>query len=379
VLVLAPYSHAASASPALNALPFSFAPNLGQTDPRVKFLARSAGLTLFLTSNETVFLTTRSAVRMRLVGANPEPEVQGVDPLPGRQHAFIGRDPSRWRTDVPTFARVRYRGVYRGIDVLYYGAEGRQLEYDFVVAPGVDPGVIRLAFDGVDRLRLAEGGDLVLDVGETRLRFGKPRVYQALAGGRRRVAGAWVFEDARTVAFQLGPYDPRAVLVIDPSVEVASYLGGLGTDQAFAVALGSDGSVFVTGNTTSANFPTNAGSFQPAPRGAVDAFVVKLNNALSAALYSTFIGGSGDDAGRGIAVDTVGNAYVTGFTTSVDFPTTPGAVQPSRPPGQGVGVADAFVVKLNPSGSALVYGTISEARTPTSGSALRSTPRAMQW
>jgi hypothetical protein len=323
----------------------------------VKFLARSSGMTLFLTSTETVFLTTRSVVRMRLVGANPEPDMQGVDPLPGRQHALIGRDSSRWRTDVPTYARVRHRGVYRGIDVLYYGADGRQLEYDFVVAPGADPGVIRLAFDGVDRLRVDDRGDLVLDVGQTHLRFGKPRVYQTAAGGRRDVAGAWALENTSTVSFRLGSYDRRQVLVIDPTVAVASYLGGNDTDQAFAVTLGSDGAVFVTGNTASMNFPTTAGSFRASPSGAVDAFVVKLNNALTTAVYSTFIGGSGDDAGRGIAVDAAGNAYVTGFTTSADFPTTPGAVQPSRPPGQAAGVADAFVVKLNPQGSALVYGT----------------------
>src|SRR5580765_3189832 len=154
VLALVPRAHASGVSPALTALPFSFAPNLGQADPRVQFLARSGGMTLFLTSTETVFVTTRCAVRMRLVGANPDSEAQGVDPLPGRQHSLVGRDPSRWRTDVPTYARVRYRSVYRGIDVLYYGAEGRQLEYDFVVAPGADPGAIRLAFDGVDRLAL---------------------------------------------------------------------------------------------------------------------------------------------------------------------------------------------------------------------------------
>jgi len=357
LLALATNTYASSPTPAFNALPVGFAPNLGQTDPRVKFLARSGGMTLFLTSTETVFLTTRSVVRMRLVGANAEPDVHGVDPLPGRQHSFLGRDPSRWRTDVPTYARVRYRGVYRGIDVLYYGADGRQLEYDFVVAPGADPGVIQLAFDGVDQLRIDDRGDLVLDVGETHLRFGKPRVYQASAAGRHPVAGAWAILGAGTVGFRLGPYDSRHVLVIDPTVAVASYLGGSGTDQAFAIALAPDGSVFVTGNTTSVNFPATAGSFQPSAPGAVDAFVVKLDNTLSTVAYSTFIGGTGDDAGRGIAVDAVGNAYVTGFTTSADFPTTPGAVQPARPPGQAAGVADAFVVKLNPQGSALVYGT----------------------
>lgn len=348
--------HASAASPALRGLPFSFEPNLGQTDPRVKFLARSRGMTVFLTSTETVLVTTRCAVRMRLEGANPDPAINGVDPLPGRNHSIIGRDPGRWRANVPTYARVRYRDVYRGVDLVYYGTEDRQLEYDFVVGPGVDPGVIRLTFEGVDRLELGGDGDLVLHVGETHLRLGKPRVYQVSPEGRRSVAGAWTLENT-TVGFRLGAYDTSQVLVIDPTVALATYIGGSGSDQAFAVALGPDGSVFLTGNTVSANFPTTLGSVQPMAAGGSDVFVVRLNSTFTASLYSTFLGGSGDDAGRGIAVDSAGNAYVTGFATSMDFPTTPGAVRPNRPIGEPAGVADAFVVKLNPQGSALVYGT----------------------
>ncbi|HEY7539611.1 MAG TPA: CFI-box-CTERM domain-containing protein [Methylomirabilota bacterium] len=357
VLAPAPHALASSGGATLPALPLAFEPNLGQTDPRVKFLARSRGMTLFLTSTETVLLTRRCAVRMRLVGANRDAEPRGVDPLPGRHHSLIGRDPARWRVDAPTYARVRYRDVYPGVDLVYYGTEDRRLEYDFVVAPGTDPGVIRLAFDGVDRLRLDAGGDLVLHVGDTSLRFGAPRIYQTSPGGRRAVAGAWSLMGARTAAFRIGAYDRREALVIDPTVALATYVGGSGTDQAFAIALGNDGSVFVTGNTTSVNFPTTVGSLAPSARGGVDAFVVRLDGMFASSLYSTFIGGSGDDAGRGIAVDTLGNAYVTGFTTSPDFPTTPGSFQSTRPAGEAAGVADAFVVKLNPQGSALVYGT----------------------
>ena len=199
-------------------------------------------------------------------------------------------------------------------------------------------------------------GDLLLHVGETHLRFGKPRVYQGSAEGRRSVAGAWTLENM-TVGFRLGAYDASKALVIDPTVSLATYLGGSGSDQAFAVALGADGSVFVTGNTASADFPATVGSLQPMTAGGSDLFVVRLNSTFTASLYSTFLGGSGDDAGRGIAVDAAGNAYVTGFTTSPNFPTTPGAVRPNRPIGEPPGIADAFVVKLNPQGSALVYGT----------------------
>jgi len=348
---------ASDTSPLLQPLPFGFEPNLGQTDQRVKFLARSRGMTLFVTATETVFVTPRSAVWMRLVGGSPAAEVSGVDPLPGRSHFLIGRDPARWRTDAPTFARVRSRGVYRGIDVVHYGTEDRQLEYDFVVAPGADPRVIKLAFDGVDGLTIDDGGGLVLRVGETRLRLGKPHVYQTSARGRRTVAGSWTLHDGRTVGFRLGPYDSRQALVIDPSVSLATYVGGSGVDQAFAIALAGDGSVFLTGNTVSADFPTTAGSFQPASGGAVDAFVVKLNPTFTARVYSTYLGGSGNDAGRGIAVDSAGSAYVTGFTTSANFPTTVGAFQEDPPAGEPAGTANAFVVKLNPQGSALVYGT----------------------
>ena len=312
-------------------------------------------MTLFVTATETVFVTPRSVVRMRLVGASPA-EVSGVDPLPGRSHFLIGRDPTRWRTDAPTFARVRSRGVYRGIDLVHYGTEDRQLEYDFVVAPGADPRVIKLAFDGVDRLQLVNGV-LVLHVGETQLRLDKPHVYQNSAGGRRIVAGSWMLQDGATVGFHLGPYDPRQELVIDPTVALATYVGGGGVDQAFAIALAGDGSVFLTGNTVSADFPTTVGSVQPASGGGVDAFVVKLNPTFTARVYSTFLGGAGNDAGRGIAVDAAGNAYVTGFTTSANFPTTTGAFQETPPAGEPAGTANAFVVKLNPLGSALVYGT----------------------
>jgi len=340
---------------AYRSLPFSFEPNLGQSDARVKFLARTRGMTVFLTATDSVLSTGRTAVRMRLVGANPAARIEGLDALPGRSHSFVGSDPVRWRANVPTYARVAYREIYPGIDLVYYGTQERQLEYDFVVAPGADPRIIRLTFDGVDRLELNGAGDLVLRVGDTSLRFGKPLVYQRLEGARRKVAGRWAFENRTTVGFHVGSYDARRPLVIDPTIVLATYVGGGLTDQAFAIALDASANVYLTGNTNSADFPTTVGAFQPTPPSArVDAFVVKLNSAFTARTYSTYLGGTtGDDAGRGIAVDATGNAYVTGFTASTDFPTTPGAFQTAF----GGGVFDAFVVKLNPAGSALVYGT----------------------
>ena len=192
------------------------------------------------------------------------------------------------------------------------------------------------------------------------------------AKGRLSITGAWTLKDKNTVGFGSRAYDRDAVLVIDPTVALATYVGGSAADQAFGIALASDGSVVLTGNTASADFPTTVGSFQPSTGGGVDAFVVRLDSAFTSRIYSTFLGGSGDDAGRSIAVDTAGNAYVTGFTTSGDFPTTPGAAQATRPVGEPAGVADAFVVKLNPLGWCWSTAPISVARPRTSASASRS-------
>ena len=348
-----------SAIDAYGSLPLGFEPNRGQTDPRVKFLARGHGLTLFLSFPDAVLVTRGAVIRMRLLGANPDSDPQGLDELPGRVHSFIGRDPRKWRIDAPTYARVRYRAVYPGIDLVYYGARQQRLEYDFVVAPAADPRTIRLGFEGVDRLEVDADGDLLLHVGDAALRFAKPLVYQKVAGLRQEIPGGWVRQGAFTVGFRVAAYDPSVPLVIDPVVSLATYIGGEGTDQAFGIALDTAGNVHLTGNTTSTNFPTTIGSFMSTRPGGIDAFVVKLNPALSAAVYSTYLGGTtGDDAGRAIAVDVFGFAYVTGFTNSSDFPTTVGAFQSTFGGGMcsGVPCNDAFVVELGTAG-ALFFAT----------------------
>jgi beta-propeller repeat-containing protein len=350
----------ADARAAYRSLPLSFEPNRGQSDPRVKFMARSQGLTLFLTSTDAVLVTREAALKMRVLGANPDAVAEGLDELPGRIHSLIGRDPRKWRTDGRAYARVLYREIYPGIDLAYYGTRRQGLEYDFVVAAGASPRAIRLGFEGADRIELSAEGGLLLHVGPASLRFGKPVVYQHVGGARREIQGGWVRDGAATVGFQVAAYDPSAALVIDPIVSLATYLGGSAADQAFAVAVDPGGSVYVTGNTTSPDFPTTAGSFAPAVLGAIDAFVVKLSHDLSTTIYSTYLGGTtGADAGRNIAVDTAGNAYVTGFTNSTDFPTTTGAFQTALGGGScsGVPCNDAFVVKLDPTGATLVYGT----------------------
>jgi beta-propeller repeat-containing protein len=348
----------ADAREAYRSLPLAFEPNRGQSDPRVKFTARSQGLTLFLTATDAVLVTREASLKMRVLGANPDAVAQGLDELPGRIHSLIGRDPRKWRADARAYARVLYREIYPGIDLAYYGTRQQGLEYDFVVGPGADPRAIRLGFEGAQRIELSAEGDLLLHVGAASLRFGKPVVYQRIEGARREIRGEWV-RDGATVGFRVAAYDRSAALVIDPIVSLATYLGGSASDQAFAVAVDPGGSVYVTGNTMSPDFPTTPGSFAPTVPGLVNAFVVKLSHDLTTTIYSTYLGGTtGETAGRAIAVDSAGNAYITGFTNSTDFPTPSGfQIALVGVCSGGLPCNDAFVAKLDPTGATLLYGT----------------------
>ena len=364
-------------------LPLSFEANRGQTDGRVKFLARSRGQTLFLTPTEAVLVLTkidarvsrdkarfrkaerarrdkviRTAVRMKLVGANPDPQLSGLEEQPGKVNYFIGNDPAKWRTNVPTYARVEYRDAYPGVNLVYYGNQ-RQLEYDFVVAAGADPGVIRLSFEGVDKLTLDGHGNLVFQAAAGRIIQRSPVVYQEIGGIRREIAGRYVLRGKTRVGFQVAAYDRTKPLVIDPVLIYSTYLGGSGGgsdggEGGRGIAVDASGNAYVTGFTVSTDFPTTPGTLQPASGGGFfQAFITKLNPTGSALVYSTYLGGSGDNEGRGVAGDAAGDAYVTGVISATDFPTTPGALQPAF----GGGLSDVFATKLNATGSALVYST----------------------
>src|SRR5882724_2874558 len=362
-------------SDAYGRLPLSFETNRGQTDSEVKFLARSTQHTLFLSSTEAVLVfrkpeepeagerrdpkaklakpgtATRTVVSVAYLGANPMARVAGLDELPGKINYFIGSDPAKWRVNVPTYAKVQYQDLYPGIDLVYYGNR-QQLEYDFVLRPGADPRRITLSFQGADKLEVDTQGDLVLHTAAGTIRHRKPVIYQDVDGLRRDIAGGYVLREARTVGFGVGTYDLSRPLIIDPVLFYSTYLGGSGDDEGLAIAVDTVGNTYVTGRTNSTNFPTTAGAFQTTSGALFDAFVTKLDPTGSALLYSTYLGGSGSDEGRGLAVDTVGNTYVTGRTSSTDFPTTTGAFQAA--PG---GVGSAFVTKLDSTGSALLYST----------------------
>jgi uncharacterized repeat protein (TIGR01451 family) len=367
-------------------LPLSFEANQGQSDPRVKFLSRGPGYQLFLLPDEAVLtlrgrLNTRvhkkdfkdfrqfterpereantlETIRMSLLGAAAHAQVTGIEEMPGKSNYFVGNDPSQWRTSVPNYAKVRYHGVYPGIDLVYHGSR-QQLEYDFIVSPGADPRRIRLALHGAKKLELTSEGDLLLSTSGEPVRLHKPVIYQELGGKRMPIDGSFVLVAKNTVRFRIGKYDTRQSLVIDPVLAYSTLLGGNGFDQAFGIAVDSTGAAYVTGSTTSTDFFTpgafltalaNCGTpaaFSPCE----EAFVAKLSPTGNSLAYVTYLGGTGLSQGAGVATFG-GNAYVTGTTSAKDFPTTPGAFQNTLPSSQR-----AFVTELNAAGSALVFST----------------------
>ncbi len=365
-------------------LPLHFEANQGQTHQNVRFLARGPGYGLYLTAGEAVLVLAQPkpgrqrdrrgplerraakapaqlfALRVHLVGAEPDPRASGIEELPGKANYFIGDDPAQWRTAVPTYAKVHYRDVYPGIDLVYYGNQ-RQLEYDFVVAPGADPEKIALGFEGADKLEIDAQGDLVLHVTERAIRQHKPVIYQEVNGIRHEIDGGYVLKGAEQVSFKVAAYDRSRPLIIDPVVlAYSTYLGGSISDGGLAIAVDVYGNAYVTGDATSISFPTTPGAFHRSfgggdgLSGTGDAFVTKLDSTGSTLVYSTYIGGSSGDEGSGITVDADGNAYVTGTTFSGNFPTTAGAFQST---GGNPGSGNAFVTKLNSNGSGLVYST----------------------
>src|SRR5262245_26584166 len=404
--------------------PLVFEANHGQTDEQVKFLGRGPGYTVFLTSTEAVVTlgqgrSERAVVRMKPVGANADALVVPDGALPGVVN-YSSSGPGSASVSAPTYGRVRYVDVYPGIDLVYYGRP-RQLEYDFVVAPGADPGRIALAFDGVERLDVDSAGDLVLHTAAGDLRQPRPVVYQEIDGGRRSVAGDYVLDGDGRVRIRLGAYDAAHALVIDPVLAYSTYLGGSNEEAdwlwgaVFGIAVDAAGNAYVTGSTTSVDFPTTPGAIRTLS-GDQDVFVTKLSPT-GAVLYSTYLGGPCSDLARAIAVDAAGNAYITGRahggvcwadvtsgalvaklsptgtllysfvfggsmadismgnaiavdgqghayvtgfarSSSNDFPTTPGAYRTEMCPGPyGVTTSEGFVAKINAEGTGLIYST----------------------
>ncbi len=464
-------------------LPLAFERNVGQTDPSVKFMARGSDYALFLTGKEAMLALQAparrnassdrssaskpsglqmSAIRMALVGANTSADVVGSDKLDSISNYFIGNNPSKWHSNVPQFARVRYQDVYPGIDLIYYGHQG-QLEYDFEVAPGADSKQVVLQFNGSDNTNLTASGDLVLTTPSGNVKLQAPRVYQKYGQEQRPIAAKFVFRGKDQIGFEVGEYDRSRALVIDPLLTYSTYLGGSGDEScsaitgntvmpglansipgtpgcpAIAVDLGgnmyvagsttslsttfpgnpvagslhgtanvfvsqfnSTGSalsvtylggtdasevdytagiavdsalnVIVAGTTDSATFPVSGSPYQASPgvSGTKHVFVTKFapgsigqSIALVPLKYSTYLFGNGTDLASGVAVDPVGNIYVTGTTTSTTFPTTVTALPFISP-----GSSEFFFSKLNPAltGTAsLLYSTYIGGTTVPAG------------
>ncbi|AXC11964.1 Cell surface protein [Acidisarcina polymorpha] len=390
------------ASPAIAAaygkLPLSFEANQGQSDPQVKFLSRGQGYSLFLTDNAAVLALSKDltsqpktaviagkaalrkpamvktdVVRMELAGAARGMQVSGGDPLPGKANYFLGKDSSKWHTDVPTYTKVKYSNVYPGIDLVYYGNQ-RQLEYDFIVAPHADPKRARLHFAGASKLKLNSGGDLEIIAKDGEIAFHKPVVYQIRDGQHQQIEGSFQLLADNIVGFRLGDYDRSRELVVDPVLAYSTYLGGTGNpfmsyDSVAGIGLDAAGNVYIAGYTVSTDFPAangpapNPGHYSTSPRG----YVTEFDPTLSTLVYSTYFGsdqthpGGGQTLPAALFVDGSGAVYLTGETYSSHFPVTRG------PFGVIETSENAFVSKLAAGGSTLVYSFLIASSIPGGG------------
>ncbi len=377
-------------------LPMAFEPNQGQTDSQVQYLARGRGYNLFITNQEAVLVlkkptanppispprkrakgfsrtsvfskakgnTPPTVIHMELDGAKSGGVFESLEKLPGISNYFIGKDRSKWHRNIPQYGKVQTSDIYPGVDLVYFGNQGK-LEYDFVVKPGADPNAIHLKYEGAKASHVNAQGDLELDTDQGTLLFRAPSLYQESEGLKNSVEGRYRLDEVGKVGFEVKDYDRTKPLVIDPVLDFSTFWGGSGQDESFGIALDSSGNAYITGNTQSADFPTvnpYQGGLGVGSGGTAyqNAFVAEINSAGTAMLYSTYLGGSYYDQGNAIAVDSNGDAYVSGFTYSPDFPITPGAIQSTFGASGTYTLYDTyntFVTELNPSGSGLIYST----------------------
>jgi len=393
-------------------LPLAFEPT---EDKGTCFFARGPGYEARFESSGAVQITggaeARAHVRMSLVGGRPRPKVSPLDPLPGKVQYFLGSGPRQWRTNVATFGGIRFEGVYKGVDLTYHG-RSRELEYDLILVPGASHSQIRVRIEGAEKMRVEANGELAFSAGGIEFRYLRPRAYQT-RGGRQLDVSVRYVPTGDVVRFQLDGVDSNLPLVIDPVVTYTTLAGGIGDDRAAAIAIDgsgyayvagttwssafgtstgqtratpdafvmkldptgstavytaflggtastsasgiavdSAGNVYVAGTTLSTTFPTTSGAYRTTSDGQHDGFITKLDPTGSTLLYSTYLGGSGDDFVTGLALTASGEAVVVGYTTSLNFPVVSGAVQQTY-----AGNFDGFIARLNSSGTALSYGT----------------------
>jgi len=367
-----PSAPAAPPRPDFSRLPLAFVPNRGQTDnPRVQFVAHGAGGVLFFTPDEMVLAlpdptetVSGTVVRLQYAGANQNPTLSGQNQLPGVVNYLIGNNAAKWQTNLPTYAGINYDSLYSGITLRYDGTDG-VLKSTYAVAPGAAPAQIRWRYQGATDVQVnAVTGDLSIQLPPRGGRVGRtltehaPRAWQDIAGQRIAVSASFVVDSNKTVGFALGSYDTTQALTIDPVLTYSTYHGGTSTDKANGIAVDSSGNAYITGYTSSSStFPLQS-ALDSSYNGNTDAFISKLNASGSALVYSTYLGGSGEDKGNAIALDASGNVVVAGETQSSNFPTH-NAFDSSYGGGtcSGAPCEDVFVTKLNAAGSALLYST----------------------
>ena len=337
-------------------LPLSFVPNSGQMDRSVRYAAQGSGYTFAFapTGARLSFVTQKQgdAVDLTFAGASRSAMLEARQESPGKVNYLVGTDPAGWRTDLPTYQELVYRDLWPGIDLAFEG-KGGSLTYELMVQPGARIADIGFLYAGARGISVDRDGNLLIRTSLGTLTDQRPDTYQQIAGRKVSVPSRFVVDGGSRYGFKVGDYDASQPLVIDPGLVYSSFLGGSDFEQAQAIAIDTTGSAYVTGFTGSTNFPIvpNPGAAQPSYGGGYDAFVTKVNPTGTSFLYSTYLGGSAFDEGYGIAVDSAGDAYVAGTTASTNFPTTPGAFQ-TVPMSQ-----DAFVTKLNPTGTTMLYST----------------------
>jgi YD repeat-containing protein len=334
-------------------LPVAFEPNRGQLAEGLQFVARGEHHDILLSHSEMILASrgaTRDTVRVRFSGASSLTG-EALDPLPGKTHYLRGKDPKRWVTDVPRFARVRYRGVKPGVDLVFHSEEAGA-EHDWVVAPGADPGGIEMALESALSTQIDAEGDLVLRAASGAFRLRRPRIYQEFEGARRSVKGRYILRGRNRVGFAVDTYDRGRPLVIDPVLSYSSFLGGSIHDEGRRIALDQNGNIYVAGRTLSGDFPLTGTALDDSHGGRWDAFVAKLDPSGSTLLYATYLGGTEDDLVSGLAVNSAGELILAGTTSSQNLPTVGLA---SRP--YAGGRTDGFMARLAPDGSAFLEFT----------------------
>lgn len=339
--------------------PILFEKNEGQTDESVKYLSRGSGYTFYFTPQEVIMQLQKKSkdhesvsthLKMNFLGSQLNSKIDGKEEQVTKSNYFIGNDPEKWKTSISNFSKISYENIYPGIDVVFYG-NAQQLEYDIIVAPGYDSEQVQLHIDGAKNLLIDSHGDLrIATENAQEVIMQKPMIYQMVTGQKTLINGEYVLLASNDIGFKIGDHDKNLSLVIDPVLSYSTYLGGSDSDTGADIAIDDSGHAYITGDTLSLNFPTQ-NPYQSTLRGSQDAFISKLNSTGDALIYSTYLGGTSSDAGFGIAVDSSGNAYVTGITFSSNFPLV-NPIQATRPGTRGI-----FVTKLNAAGNALVYST----------------------